>query len=188
MDIVKTESKPVRKKRIGCWITFIVVLVALVATMAFTCPDKEKHQEAIRQEVSTAVTNMLSEKSEQWGLQGAVRGISSLLVPKMVDFMLNEKVHVNNYFVGSSAEIEYNGKSHVVSAGAFGKVWVFFDSQDMEEYLEKHLEQMVKEQTEKLQENPIGELVRGITKTLGEALETDILGTIEDVFEKSTQE
>lgn len=188
MNIVKTESKPVRKKRIGCWLMFIVVLVAIVTTMAFTCPDKEKHQEAISQEVSTAVTALLSEKSKQWGLHGSLTTISSLVVPKMVDYMLNERVSVKNYFVSSTSEIEYNGKTHIVSAGAFGKVWVFFDSNDMEEYLEKQLERFCKEQVEKIKDNPIGKLVKDVTKTIGDALEKDFVGTIEDIIEKSNQE
>lgn len=188
MNIVKTESKPVKKKRIGCWLMFIVVLVAIVATMAFTCPDKGKHQEAISQEVSTAVTALLSEKSKQWGLHGSLTTISNLLVPKMVDYMLNERVSVKNYLVGNCAEIEYNGKSHIVSAGVFGKVWVFFESDDMKEYMEKQLERMWKEQVEKMKDNPIGELVKDVTKTLGDALKKDFVGTIEDIIEKSKQE
>ena len=172
----------------------VVAFIALVAAMAFTCPDKEKHQEAINQEVSTALTSVLEKKCETLGIGYGVRGISSLLVPKLVDYVIKEKVRVKNFFVGSVAEIDYDGKSHIIAAGAFDKVWVFFDSQDMEKYMEKQMEQMsesLKRQIPGLIKsgtNAIEDLVNDVTKDLGEALEKDVVGTINDILKESDQD
>ena len=131
-DAVVVEEKPRKEKKKsnrGWWAALIVL--ALLILLAVSCPDKQRHKDAINQEVSSAVTNTLVGKVGNWAVMG------NLLVTKVVDMVLDSNIDMHNYLVCSVTTAEYNGKQRVLSVGALGNVWVLFDREQLQKVIEQ---------------------------------------------------
>lgn len=92
----------------GC-LTWIVVVIA--AIMAFTCPKKRAHVDAIREKVASASISAIAQNNE-YGLLG-------LLLAANED--IGKAIEVKNWYFFSYSDFFFG-----YSVGIFGKVFVFF--------------------------------------------------------------
>ena len=99
----------------------IVVLVLLL--LAFTCPDKQQHQEKIKMTISNAIDEKFVESAPE--SEQGFAFIGSLLVTKIVDIFLSNKLQVNNYFFFSTGQISYGGNTKTISFGILNQVFTF---------------------------------------------------------------
>ncbi|MDM8268492.1 DUF4359 domain-containing protein [Barnesiella viscericola] len=99
----------------------IAVLVLLL--LAFTCPDKQEHQEKIKMTISNAIDEKFVESASE--SEQGFAFIGSLLVTKIVDIFLSNKLQVNNYFFFSTGQISYGGNTKTISFGILNQVFTF---------------------------------------------------------------
>ena len=106
------QEKPHKSSNRKWWI--MLIIIAIVGLFAVTCPDKQRHREAISSEVSTAVTTSLMSHLGSWGQSSQAAVVGNMFVSKLVDIAI---------------------KSRVMSVGALNNVWVLFDSNDLKQVI-----------------------------------------------------
>ena len=103
------------KKLIG-----LIIFVGLIVFLYSSCPDKKDHTEAL----SDSVTQILGEQ---------VPGFDASMISNIpgfdgvMQFLGDNIVDVDNYFLFSLGRMELNGKEQVVSFGIGGHVFTFND-------------------------------------------------------------
>ncbi|MDR2955131.1 MAG: DUF4359 domain-containing protein [Prevotella sp.] len=113
------------KVRIKKW--YVIALVLLIAII--TNPGVEKHKEAVRDKIYDLTdVAILSDK---------VKGLDpKALGDPVLDQMIYTSVSSSNFILFSLTEATWNDKSYVVGIGAFTKVFLF---SDVDEVLTKQL-------------------------------------------------
>ena len=129
-----TQEKSSKNSNRKWWI--MLIIIAIVGLFAVTCPDKQRHREAISSEVSTAITHSLMSHLGSFGTSNKVAVLGNMFVSKLVDYAIDSNMDVQNFLVLSIAKTEIDGKSRVMSVGALNNVWVLFDSNDLKEVVE----------------------------------------------------
>ncbi len=129
-----TQEKSSKNSNRKWWI--MLIIIAIVGLFAVTCPDKQRHREAISSEVSTAITHSLMSHLGSFGTSNKVAVVGNMFVSKLVDYAIDSNMDVQNFLVLSIAKTEIDGKSRVMSVGALNNVWVLFDSNDLKEVVE----------------------------------------------------
>ena len=125
------EEQP--KKKSGCtpWLIAALVLAILFATMVFTCPGREAHEQAI-QEVTKAWVG--DKVDENLGAITGVGGVFGDLINKALkeltgfgtDKVISNYLDVKNYVVCSVGRMSIgDNKDKMVSLGLFGHVFTF---------------------------------------------------------------
>ena len=127
------QEKPHKSSNRKWWI--MLIIIAIVGLFAVTCPDKQRHREAISSEVSTAVTTSLMSHLGSWGQSSQAAVVGNMFVSKLVDIAIDSNMDVQNFLVLSIAKTEIDGKSRVMSVGALNNVWVLFDSNDLKQVI-----------------------------------------------------
>ena len=121
------------KKKSGCtpWLLAALILAILFATMVFTCPDRQKHEEAI-QEVTKAWVG--DKVDENMGNITGMGGVFGDLINKArkeltgfgTDKVISSYLDVTNYLVCSVGRMSIgNNEEKMVSLGLFGHVFTF---------------------------------------------------------------
>lgn len=120
--------EPERKTRFSGKLMSVAAVAVAVLVLAFTCPGREQHRDAVASEINSAVGDV-SGASGAFGILGDafMSGIVSMVVGRMLD--------VDNYLVFSVGTIHYGGKSRAVSFGILNHVFAFDAG-----YLQKSLE------------------------------------------------
>lgn len=99
----------------------IVILCSLFAfiLLAFTCPNRNDHKEAIKYIVSC----MVNEKLDEAGENDAFAFLGSLFMTKFLEEFLDARLKVNNYILFSVGEVNYKGDTKTVSFGILNHVF-----------------------------------------------------------------
>lgn len=87
--------------------------------MAVTCPEREKHMEAI-QNLTKSVINKASEDA---GENDFMNNLAAYLVSGISKFFIEQKLYVEDHYIYSIGKIELQGKPEIVSIGIFGRVF-----------------------------------------------------------------
>ena len=98
----------------GLW--FTVILVAVLAIMAFSKPDKAKHVEKIKEYCMLAVDEASKEESD------LSKGIAMMIAPYILNPVIDSMPKVDDYFFFNVGKIRYSGDSKVATIGVFGNV------------------------------------------------------------------
>ena len=101
----------------------LVAFIAFLFLLAFTCPDKQAHQDAIKMTCSGIVEDKLS--NEGGGLGKGLAMLGSMITGKVVDVALAEKLEVHNYVLFSKGTIKWMGEDKTVSVGVLNNVYTF---------------------------------------------------------------
>lgn len=119
-------QEPIRKHSNShkfLWLGLAIILFAAIL-LGVTCPDKDKHQEVVKENVANALTNTLSDALP---LPKPLRQMSSAfggsVVAGVVEPLLDQVLVYHNYVFFSTTTIEFGGKSHTASVGLLGKVF-----------------------------------------------------------------
>ena len=121
------------KKKSGCtpWLIAALILVILFATMVFTCPDRQDHEDAI-QEVTKAWVG--DKVDDNLGAITGVGGVFGDLINKAIkeltgfgtDKVISSYLDVKNYLVCSVGRMSIgDNEDKIVSLGVFGHVFTF---------------------------------------------------------------
>ena len=111
-------------------------VVVLLVVMACTCPSKESHCKAIKEVVSNAVNEKLSENSNGSLLKLGLSAIGTAVATPVVDPYLDANLDVEGYLFFNRGVLTYDGEQKTVSVGLFGHVFTF-DKEDVIKALEK---------------------------------------------------
>ena len=121
------------RKKSGCtpWLIAALILAILFATMVFTCPSREAHEQAI-QEVTKAWVD--DKVDENLGAITGVGGVFGDLINKALkqltgfgtDKVISNYLDVKNYLVCSVGRMSIaDNEEKIVSLGVFGHVFTF---------------------------------------------------------------
>lgn len=120
-------EKPKKKGR-GCgttmlWIGLAIILFAAIL-LGTTCPDRNKHQEVIQENITSALTQTVSDAlplpKQIRQMTGALGGS---MIANLVEPLLNSVLVYHNYIFFSTTTIEFRGEEHTASVGFLGKVF-----------------------------------------------------------------
>jgi len=120
------------KKIVAPILFVLLVLVGLIVT----CPDKQKHVDAITDEMHSAVNDKIHEKmTENDDISQGLELLGGAFANTIVDGVVKNSISVKNYFVCSIGEISLMGKTKQVSIGFLGHVFTTFDADDIKSAL-----------------------------------------------------
>ncbi len=111
----------------GLW--FTVILVAVLAIMAFSKPDKAKHVEKIKEYCMLAVDEASKEESD------LSKGIAMMIAPYILNPVIDSILKVDDYFFFNVGKIRYSGDSKVATIGVFGNVITLISEDNIKEYI-----------------------------------------------------
>ena len=104
---------------IGVCAAFVFLL------LAFTCPNRQEHEEAITYTLSS-FANEERDKDET----NAFSWLGSLFVKKVAGVFIDSRLKVNDYILFSVGEMNYKGKTKTVSFGILNHVYTL-DKEDI---------------------------------------------------------
>lgn len=126
-----------KQPRYYLWCKILGILfIVLLIVMAVSNPKKEAHEEVIRTEVSKAIdkSSVLGDGSDL--LSQGFRMMARMMAGTVLDSALDQLFEYHNYIFFSKGTVTFDGKSHTVSYGFFGKVFTM-NADDMVKALEK---------------------------------------------------
>lgn len=87
--------------------------------MAATCPEREKHMEAIQ----NLAANVINKASEDTGKSDFLNNLATYFVSGVSKFVIEQKLYVEDHYIYSIGKMELGGKPETVSVGIFGRVF-----------------------------------------------------------------
>lgn len=114
--IRESEEKKSRKTRRT--IVWAIVLVALFVGLITTCPDKQKHADALKELTSSLLNDEVSTSgNDGWEYLGAMIG------NKLIGAVVDNNLYVDNYVLFSIGKMSFDGEENTVSFGIFNHVF-----------------------------------------------------------------
>ncbi len=120
-------------KRIA-WVFGIIALLILMF-LVFTCPTKEQHQQAIRQELTQIFDEQNHPSNDIFEMGMSMFG--KMIAGNVINTMLEEMLTYHNDVIFSKTTVRFNGRDHTVSYGFLGKVFTV-NKDDVDHYLKDH--------------------------------------------------
>lgn len=103
------------------FLVFILFFAVIVVGLVFTCPTKQQHVDAVMNEVnglmSDAASDVGLDTDSGWGMVG------KMAIGSLAQNYLESQLYYNNYFVFSTCQITFNGKTSTTSVGVFNHVF-----------------------------------------------------------------
>jgi hypothetical protein len=103
-----------------------VALGLLTLTAIITNPQPERHKEAVRNKLNSALQTTMKEKmddsDDNWEKAGTALGM--MLGGTLIDQMINRMVTTNNYVFFSTTKVNWEGQSKTIGFGIFGNVYI----------------------------------------------------------------
>lgn len=106
----------------------LIILIGIVLLAAITCPDAEAHKNAIVNVMSDTVDDKISEElngDDGNIISNGLASIGSMFAGKIIDSVVDSKLHVDNYVVFSLGKIHWEQEDKVVSVGVFNQIYTF---------------------------------------------------------------
>ena len=103
-------------------ILYIALPLAICLLLGLTCPDKKKHVESIRTELTNALEASNKSKNAMYALMGDA----------VIAKVLNSELKVNKYFLFSTGTITDGQDSKILSIGILGTVFTFIDKDELD--------------------------------------------------------
>ena len=129
------EEKPKQKKsNKKIWKLIGAVIILLFLILAFTNPNRDDHEEAVRTEVNGAIDKMTENSDNNFFTQG-IRMVAKMMADNVLGTALDQLFQYHNYIIFSKGTVELDGKSHTISYGILGKVFTL-NADDMVKALE----------------------------------------------------
>jgi hypothetical protein len=124
---------PEEPKKKGCtpWLIAALILAILFATMVFTCPDRQDHENAIQEVTKAWVGDKVDENLNSiTGIGGVFGDLINKALKELTGFgtdkVISNYLDVKNYVICSVGRMAIGeGEEKMVSLGAFGHVFTF---------------------------------------------------------------
>ena len=106
--------------------SFICVFSLLLVCVT-TCPDKSAHSEELMNLFNVAfqseLSNITTEENEGWVMLGSALGSG------IAEYVINQHLVVDNYFVCSIGRTIYEGEKKIVSVGVLNHVFTMSEDE-----------------------------------------------------------
>lgn len=112
------------------WFIGIIALLVILLLLVVTNPTKEAHGNAIRKELTEALDNMTTTRSDDIFEQG-LNMIGRMMGQHLFEEAIGQIISYHNYGVFSTCTVGFDGRPHKVSFGCLGHVWTM-NSEDIE--------------------------------------------------------
>ncbi|MFV0392258.1 MAG: DUF4359 domain-containing protein [Paludibacteraceae bacterium] len=132
-----------RRRKSGC--LFFIVLIAVCVIAYFTNPTKLQHQTVAKERLSKVADDLLAKYGVEKGLLGV---FGKDLTGQLVDELVQTHVSSDNYFLLSTTQVNWDGRSQIIGIGAFNNVFI---PKKVDEILEREVEKYVKEKIQNMQ-------------------------------------
>ena len=119
----------------------ILIIVVVLATFVLTCPDKQRHVEAINDEFVTAVDQQMNESSsseddeEDSSFEDGMRFVTSSVVGGLFKGVMEQQLMVKNYVVFSLGQVNASEGRKTLSVGICNHVFTLVSSEDLAEQI-----------------------------------------------------
>lgn len=122
-------------------IKIILAIISAFSLIAiFTNPTQEMHKEKVKEKINsflqTSLTQNIQEAEDDY--EGFGYFLGNRLGTSIVKYAVNELVIRKNYFLFSTTNITWAGKTQVIGVGAFGSVFL---SKKLDEKYEKMIQE-----------------------------------------------
>ncbi len=112
-------------KKVFVFLTFVVLI--LLTAMAFSKPQPWEHQAAVRQ----LAMNVVSHEVSNAQLPNELVIMCIYMAINFAGFILQSNMQVDDYLVLSVGTVNFHGQTLPITIGAFGKVFVLADEDDV---------------------------------------------------------
>ena len=121
----------------------ILIIVVVLATLVLTCPDKQRHVEAINDEFITAVDHQMNEsysseedgEEEDGSFEEGMRLVTSSVVGGLFKGVMEQQLMVKNYAVFSLGQVNASEGRKTLSVGICNHVFTLVSSDDLIEQM-----------------------------------------------------
>lgn len=106
----------------------LIFFVAIIMMAVVTCPNAEAHKNAVSNVMSNVVDDKISDELASDNsnfLSAGLASIGSVFADKIIDVIVDEKLHVSNYIVFSLGKLHWENEDKVVSVGVFNQIYTF---------------------------------------------------------------
>ncbi|WP_314381289.1 DUF4339 domain-containing protein [Segatella buccae] len=104
-----------------------IVGILLIALFSSTCPNKKKHTEAIKSEITSVIDKIQEHNDEQDLFSMGFDLIAKTVTSNLVNTILDQSLQIKNYILFNKGVITFNGEEHTVSYGLLGHVFTVGD-------------------------------------------------------------
>ena len=112
-------------KKVFVFLTFVVLI--LLAAMAFSKPEPWEHQAAVRQ----LAMNVVSQEVSNAQLPDELVAAGTDMAMNTAGSFLQSNMQVDDYLVVTVGTVSFHGQTLPITVGAFGKVFVLADEEDV---------------------------------------------------------
>jgi hypothetical protein len=116
-----------------------LLILGVVVAAALTCPDKSAHKHAVNGVIKEVVQEKVSEYVGK-----DVGSVVTRVVATATDWIIDQGLTVNNYFLFSVGNFKTDDGAKTVSVGAFGHIFTF-GKEDVKEALKDYSGDSLKE-------------------------------------------
>lgn len=101
---------------------FLLILLALAA---FSNPDQEMHQAALKDKLKDHLAEKMDAKGEsEEGLTSWAQGLGNFLGGAVIEGVVEGLVRSEDYFFFSLTTLKHQGEDKVIGFGIFGRVFI----------------------------------------------------------------
>ena len=111
----------------------LIAFIFIAGVMVMTCPGEEMHKKSIKRLANVAMEHEIDKNAEY--LTG-IGFLDKWIGGKVSDYMIDNWMSVENYFVLSIGYINIDGDKEMVSVGAFNHIFTM-DEHDVKEGLDR---------------------------------------------------
>lgn len=104
-----------------------IVGILLIALFSSTCPNKKKHTEAIKSEITSVIDKIQENNDKQDLFSMGFDLIAKTVTSNLVNTILDQSLQIKNYILFNKGVITFNGEEHTVSYGLLGHVFTVGD-------------------------------------------------------------
>ncbi|MBO4825768.1 MAG: DUF4339 domain-containing protein [Prevotella sp.] len=131
------------------WLLASLIAAVIFGILVFTCPEKKAHEEVIRQEFNTAMSQKMG--ASNGIIEAGIQMVSKYFMGAAAESALDQLLKVDNYFLCSLGKIEYDGKERIASVGLLNHVFTV-NNDDIVRVLDQ-AETAAREQKEAIENN-----------------------------------
>lgn len=121
LDDKEAENQK-KKDRKKMYIIAAVVVFFLMMLSTCTNPDRQSHEDAIKQELNSAF-NKASDMGDNSIISDVFSKISKMITGNLLDSAIDNILEYHSYMFFSKCTVNYKGDDHTVSYGFMGHVW-----------------------------------------------------------------
>ena len=145
----KPAAQKVKRHSHYPWLLTALIAAVVGGVLVFTCPQKKAHQEIIRQEFNTAMSQKMG--ASNGIIETGIQMVSKYFMGAAAESALDQLLKVDNYFLCSVGRVDYDGKDHVASIGLLNHVFTV-NNEDIVRVLDQ-AETAAREQKEAFENN-----------------------------------